>query len=225
MRHGWTMAPVSLVLVLALVAAGPENPRSEVTALDGRFGSRISPILLLDRPDVQIELQLDARQISDARTTIARLIKRVLSLKGKKGEAVKNERQRIDEESIRWMRDNLKEEQIERLTQVTFQWEGAAAMTRPHVIERLELTSQQSGAIDRVLTQLEAARQRARGTLTPAEIGGFSRNAFAVLSPSQKAAWDVLLGPPCHFTVGGRSQTAGNSPSYQGVKARVPSGG
>ena len=37
----------------------------------------------------------------------------------------------IDEDSIQWIRDNLTEKQIERLTEVTFQWEGAAAMSAP----------------------------------------------------------------------------------------------
>ena len=65
MRHGLTMAPAGLVLVLALFAAGSDNPSSEVPGLDGHFGSRISPILLLDRPDVQVDLQLEARQIAE----------------------------------------------------------------------------------------------------------------------------------------------------------------
>ena len=91
MRHGWTMAPAGLVLVLALFAAGSDNPSSEVPGLDGHFGSRISPILLLDRPDVQVDLQLEARQIAEARAAIARLMKRVRSLRGKKGPDVREE--------------------------------------------------------------------------------------------------------------------------------------
>jgi hypothetical protein len=226
MRHGLTMAPAALVLVLALVAAGPENPNFDATMLlDGRFGSRISPILLLARQDVQIELQLDARQISDARAMIPRLIKRVVGLKGKKGPEVEDQRRLIDEESIRWIRDNLAEKQIERLTQVTFQWEGASAMTRPHVIDRLALTDPQTGAIDQILGQLEEARRRARGTLTPSDIARFSSKAFEVLSPSQQAAWNVLLGRPCQFTIGGRPYSVGNRPNAPGVKAPVPSGG
>jgi hypothetical protein len=225
MRQGLTVAPAGLVLVLALIAAGPENPTSEATRLDGRFGSRISPILLLDRRDVQGELQLDSRQISDARTAIARLIKRVMNLKGKRGPAVEDDRRSIDEDSIRWIRDNLSEKQIERLTQVTFQWEGAAAMTRPHVIDRLELTDPQGKAIDQILSQLRMARGEARGMLDPAEIMRFSSQAIAVLSPSQRTAWNVLLGPPCHFALQGPFRSAGTPPNDRAVRARVPSGG
>lgn len=224
MRHGLAMAPAGLVLVLALVAAGPEKPATEVTVLDERFGSRTAPILLIARPDVQIELQLDSQQVSSARNTIARLLERGLSLKGKTGPAVEVERRRIDEDSIRWLSDTLSEKQIERLYQVNFQWEGAAAMTRPHVITRLKLTGEQRVAIDQVLKQLETTR-RARGPLTPAEIGNFSSQAFAVLSPSQRATWNVLLGPPCHFTIGGRAGTPGKPADYQSVKAQAPSGG
>ncbi len=97
-------------------------------------------------------------------------------------------------------------------------------MTRPHVISRLKLTSQQRDAIGHVLKQLETER-RARGRLTPAEIGNFSSQAFAFLTPSQKAAWNVLLGPPCHFTIGGRPVTPGNPAKSQGVKAQRPAGG
>ncbi len=179
MRQGLTVAPAGLVLVLALIAAGPENPTAEPTRLDGHFGSRISPILLLDRNDVQRELHLDARQISEARTTIERLTKRVMTLKGKRGPTVEDDRRSIDEDSIRWIRDNLTEKQIERLTQVTFQWEGAAAMTRPHVIDRLELTDQQEKAIDQILVQLEDGAWR-----SPRHAGS-GRN-HEILEPSDR---------------------------------------
>ncbi len=76
------MAPAGLVLALALVAAGPENPSTEATVLDERFGSRTAPILLIARPDVQIELQLDSRQVSSARHMIARLLERGIEVEG-----------------------------------------------------------------------------------------------------------------------------------------------
>ena len=87
MRHGMTMAPAGLILVLALMAAGPENPTSEIAMPDGRFGCRTAPILLLTRPDVQAELQLEPRQISGAKGAIARLRERAAGLKGKDGSA------------------------------------------------------------------------------------------------------------------------------------------
>ncbi len=220
MRQGLAMAPVGLLLVLALVAAGPENPSPEFTVPDESFGSRISPILLLTRPDVQVELQLEPRQVSGVRTAIASLMEQARTLRGKKGRAAEDDRRRIDEESIRWLSENLTEKQIERLYQVNFQWEGAAAMTRPHVITRLNLTSQQSKAIDRVINQLKSKRLT-QGTLTPSEIGNSSGEAYAVLTPSQKAVWKVLLGPPCHFTIGGRTDAAVNPAGHQAVKARV----
>ena len=222
MSHGLRLAPVGVVLAMALVGAGPDNAGSQSLVTDGRFGSRISPILLIDRVDVQKDLRLNARQISDARTTIATLSKQVMNLKGQKGRTAEDARGRIDEESIRWIRDNLSEKQIERLTQVTFQWEGAAAMTRPHVIARLELTEPQRKAIDQVL---QTAREQSRRKLEPAEVLNVSSKAFEVLSPSQKTAWKVLLGPPCHFIIGGRNLTANPVAGYQDLKSPVRTDG
>ena len=223
MRHGMTMAPAGLVLVLALVAAGPENPPSEAGMPDGHFGCRAAPILLLTRPDVQAELQLEPRQISGARNVIARLRQRGAGLKGKAGPEAVAERGRIDDEMIRWLTSTLKAEQLERLQEVIFQWEGAEAMTRPHVATHLNLSIQQLNSIDPIVKQLEAER-RTRGSLTPAEIGSYSNKAFAVLTPSQKESWGVLLGMPCRFTIGGRTVVPWNPTDSQIRPTQVSQG-
>lgn len=214
MRHGMTMAPAGLVLALALVAAGPENPASEMAMLDGLFGCRTAPILLLTRPDVQAELRLEPRQISGARNVIARLRERGAGLIGKTGPAAVAKRGQIDDEMIRWLTSTLTAEQLERLQEVIFQWEGAEAMTRPHVPTHLNLTTQQLNSIDTIVKQLEAAR-RTRGALTPAEIGNYSNQAFAVLTPTQKELWKNLLGMPCRFTIGGRTVVPWNPTDSQ----------
>ena len=209
------MALAGLFLVLVLTGAGPES------VLDERFGCRTAPILLLARVDVQRELQLDARQVAAAKTAIARLLDRALGLKGKKGMEVKEARRQIDLEMVEWLRRNLSGPQYERLFQVDLQWEGAAAMTRDHVVATLQLSDRQRIAINRLLDQLEATR-RTRRILSPPEIGQFAGGARAVLTPAQREVWDRLLGKPCHFLVGGRSVTTpiGSDPEVVRTKAR-----
>jgi hypothetical protein len=220
MRHGLTMAPAGLLLVLVLSGAGPDPPAGEVRVPDERFGSRTAPILLLSRPDVQTDLHLDAWQIAAAKREIARLIEKALSLKDKKGQAIQGERLRIDNEMVRWLTATLSAPQRERLLQVNLQWEGAAALTRPHVVTHLNLSEPQCVAIKRLVTQLEETR-RARGMLKPVEIGRFTAQAQAVLSPGQKEDWDSLLGPPCRFSIGGQAVMTGNPEDPQVIKTRA----
>src|SRR5579872_6913513 len=98
MRHGLMVALAGLTSVLALVGAGPEGPSDEVTVLDERFGTYTAPILLLARPDVQRDLQLDAGQIAGAKRTIARLLEQGLRLRNKTGPAVVAGRKAINDE-------------------------------------------------------------------------------------------------------------------------------
>ncbi len=216
------MAPAGLFLVLVLAGAGPGSEPGAATVLDERFGSRTAPILLLVRPDVQLEVHLDAKQVADAKSEIARLVERALSLKDKKGDAVLQERWRIDQEMVRWLTTSLSETQFERLLQVNLQWEGAAALTRPHVLSHLKITKDQRLSIDQLLAQVEATR-RARGLVTPGEVGRVTAQALAVLTPDQKAHWIDLLGPPCRFSIIGQAVTTQRPVDPRVVKSRTRS--
>jgi hypothetical protein len=219
MRQGLTMAPTALVMSLVLAGAGTDSKLGEVTVPDDRFGCRTAPILLLTRSDVQLELQLNSQQVAAAKAAIARLLPRALKVKGKQGTAAQDERRRIDLEMNRWLTESLSETQRERLLQVNLQWEGAAALTREHVASNLKLTDDQRGAIHGLLAQLEATR-KARGTLTPAEIGRCAAQAQAELSPRQRVHWNDLLGQPCRFTIGGRVVTTRSQVDPRVLKAR-----
>ncbi len=220
MRHGLTMAPAGLLLVLVLTGAGPNPVPGEVTVPDERFGSRMAPILLLTRSDVQTDLSLDPRQIASAKTEIARLIEKARQLMSKNGPAIQDKRQRIDLEMIRWLKATLSEDQRERLLQVNLQWEGAMAMTRPHIRTHLKLTEPQCLAIDSLVAQLKS-RRRERGVLNPVELGQFTAQARAVLTPVQQENWDSLLGPPCRFSIGGQTIMTRNPADPQVVKTRA----
>jgi hypothetical protein len=214
------MTPTVLVLILVLAGAGLEPRTGEVQVPDERFGCRTAPILLLTRPDVQSELQLDQRQVASAKAAIARLLPRAWNLKGKKGVSVAQERRSIDLEMDRWLTDSLSETQRARLLQVNLQWEGAAALMRDHVASHLKLSNDQRGAIKRLVAQLEETR-RSRGTLTPVEIGRCTAQAEAVLSHAQNVDWIFLLGPPCRFTIGGRPITTRSPADPRVLKARA----
>lgn len=221
MRQGLTIVPAGLVLAVALLGAGggPGTPPAGGSGwLDDRFGQRIAPIYLLLRPDVQGDLQLNPHQIAGARDLVATLIERLLSLKGKPEQTIKKERWEIDEAMAAWLRHELSEAQLERLTQISFQWEGVAALRRPSVIEYLGIVEAQQARI-RVLLD-DRDRRHASGTLAPAEFERISREALGVLNALQKQQWDGLLGPPCRFVVGAPAapptRTAADGPELKG---------
>jgi hypothetical protein len=220
MRPGVTIAPASLVVVLALFGAGPDAPSDQAAVLDDRLGIRTAPILLLARPDVQLELGLDPTQISGARSTTARLLEKALSSRNQSGPAVEAERRRINQEMTHWLGQNLNAEQLDRLFQIDLQWEGVSAMlSRPLVTEYLKLTVQQRLAVSRILAAQRETRQ-VRGALTPREHEQFLRQALAVLSPGQKDLWDRLLGPPCRFTIGGQVRAPRHPAGQQGLESQ-----
>jgi hypothetical protein len=201
MRHGSTIVPAGLVLVALLGAGGPEAPPADgVTVLDERFGLPIAPIYLLLRPDVQLDLQLNQRQITGARELVGQLVERLLALKNRSGQAPMTERRKIDEAMAAWLRRELSEVQQERLTQISLQWEGVSALRRPSVAAYLDLGETQRLRIDHLLTVRD--RRRAVGGLAHDEFDRSSREALAILSPPQRERWESLLGPACRFAIG-----------------------
>jgi hypothetical protein len=220
MRQGLTIVPAGLVLAVALLGAGdhPEAPpASGVAVLNERFGMRIAPIYLLLRPDVQLDLQLNRRQVDGAERLIARLRERGRGLKHKANQAAMAERRAIDETMAGWLRHELSEAQLERLTQINLQWEGASALSRSVVAEYLVLGEVQRLKIDRILAERD--RRRAAGGLAPGEFDRFSREALAILTPPQREQWDSLLGPPCGFSIGppaGAPRNPADGPDLKG---------
>jgi hypothetical protein len=201
MRQGLTMTGAGFVLAVLLLGAGPDGQAGNDAAwLDDRFGTRIAPIWLLMRPDVQGDLQLDQRQIADAKDKLGRLLERLLPLRGKKGSEVDAQRRAIDDDMAQWFRKALSEKQFLRLTQIDLQWEGVSALHRMAVGAHLDLSGEQSSKLEHLISERD--ERRASGLLTPVESENFSRRMLEVLSPAQRTQWDQLLGPPCHFSFG-----------------------
>lgn len=211
MRQGWTIVPAGLALAVALLAAGRSPgapPAGRVAWLDDRFGLPVAPIYLLLRPDVQADLQLNPHQVEGARVLVGQLIERLLNLKGKAGQAAMSEKREIDETMAEWLRHELSEAQQERLTQITFQWEGASALRRPSIIEDLGIVEVQELKVKQLLADRD--RRYAAGALGLAEFDRISREALGVLNPLQRQRWDGLLGAPCRFAFGPPRSPAAN---------------
>jgi hypothetical protein len=227
MRHGSTIVPAGLILAAALLGAGggPEAPPADWVALtNARFGMPIAPIYLLQRPDIQNDLQLNQRQIADAREQVGRLIERLLNLKQKPGPAaIKAEQREIDEQMATWLHHELSAAQLERLSQINLQWEGASALRLEAIAEYLGLGEVQRLKVGNLLA--ERNKRWIKGTLKPGEFDQFSREALGVLTLPQKEQWDSLLGPPCPFSIGRAPGAPGHVAADPGVKGPRPSPG
>ncbi len=199
-RQGWTVLPA---LVWAAFVLGSELLPSAVRAgewmlPDNRQGIRTAPLLLLSRPDVQADLQLDESQILGARQTINELTRRAQALKGRSGATVVSERRAIDEAQVDWLGKNLTGNQLVRLRQIELQWEGPAAMlSRPMVAEYLKLTAEQRQALARIIAERNGARVRGQSAPLPGR--AFNQRAQSVLSRTQQELWTNLLGAPLRF--------------------------
>ncbi len=220
MRHGLTVVPVGLFLVVAaMMGAGePGGPSSKGDpTLDERYGMRIAPIYLLLRGDVQADLELNPHQVNGARTLVSRLVERLLRVKGMPEQAARAERWAIDDEMAGWIRHELAEAQQERLTQISLQWEGALALDRPAVAEYLELDQQQQAALKRLL--VEGDQRRRQGSFDPAEIEKLATRARAVLTAAQRQKWEAVLGTTCRFRFAGSPARAEGSAGDPRLKA------
>jgi len=201
MRQGWTLVPAGLALALLGAGRSPAAPpANRVAWLDNRFGMQVAPIYFLLRPDVQADLQLNPHQVEGARVRVGQLIERLLKLKGKSGQPAMAAKKDIDESAAEWLRHELSEAQQERLTQITFQWEGAAALQRPTIIEDLGIVELQEHKVKQMLAERD--RRYLSGALSIAEFDRISREALGVLNPLQRQRWDSLLGEPCRFVFG-----------------------
>jgi hypothetical protein len=225
MRHGSTIVPAVLVLAVALLGAGGNREASTadwVAITNAHFGQRIAPIYLLPRPDVQRDLRLSPEQVAGARAEVGRLIERGLNLKREaRPEAIQAEKRQIDEQMAAWLLDKLSPEQLDRLTQIQFQWEGASALRREAIAEYLRLHEGQRLKVQNLLTERD--QRWIKGALKPGEFERFSREALGVLTPPQKEQWDNLLGPPCRFSIGRAATTTGHAAAAPGVQGSRPS--
>lgn len=191
---------LGLVVVASLVFATTPGRGEDWTLPDARMGVRTAPILLLSRADVQADLKLDEVKIASAQKAIEGLTSRAQALRGKTGAAVINERRAIDEAQGEWLRTNLTDEQLTRLSQIDLQWEGPSALvSRSAVGETLALNPSQLRALTKIIAERNA--RIANGGTTPAEEARVRRETMAVLSNPQLQAWNAMIGEHCRFVI------------------------
>lgn len=195
-----SLAGLGLVLVVSFAIAAPTSFGEEWSLPDSRMGIRTAPILLLTRADVQADLGLDEARIASARKAVDGLTDRAQALRGKTGAAVIDARREIDEAQAQWLRTNLSDEQLTRLSQIDIQWEGSSALvSRPAVAETLALSPTQLRSLTKIIAQRNA--KRAKGPLTSAEESEVRRKSMDVLSNAQLGAWNAMVGEHCRFAI------------------------
>jgi serine/threonine protein kinase len=107
------------------------------------------------------------------------------------------------------MRKTLTPQQLARLDQINLQLQGPAAFRQAEVAARLELTDAQRQAIRQIEAETMASQWERRHPPGPRPPGGgFEREAavraaalakiLALLTPTQRAAWQELTGAPYH---------------------------
>ena len=192
----------AVLLTIGLSAAclaGPEpspsTSQGSAPLPDDRLGVRTAPILLLSRPDVRADLGLNPRLAEEAEMALSDLYVRAAALKGKSGAQAVAARQAIDDAQRRWFQSELTLQQRNRLVQIDLQWEGPSALvSRPVVADTLDLSPDQRAALaDAVKKRREA---RSRPGPAQADEPALTRQALAVLTPSQRELWRSMLGQP-----------------------------
>ena len=79
-------------------------------------------------------------------------------------------------------------------------------VSRPIVVEYLQLTPDQKQKVAQYLA--ESTKQRTRATWTSLDHIKLTRKAVAILSDKQKELWADLLGRPCQFSTVGQQRTS-----------------
>jgi hypothetical protein len=193
MRHGSTRAALALFLLVSIQAAvlGGEYYLS-----DARLGEKTAPLLLLSRPDIQVDLGLTAEQVASAEATIDELYTRAEALRGKANSSqVLNERRAIDAAQAHWIVTRLSADQQDRLTQLDLQWEGPAALVSRRVVsDTLALSASQVRTLSQAAAKCRAAVRQ--GQAAQVAERAFAETTLATLNADQQERWLVMLGKP-----------------------------
>jgi hypothetical protein len=171
-------------------------------------------IVRLTMPGVQQELKLDEVQKKKAEVVMNDLKAKMAAQRAEILAVPQPERfkksaemaQPIVEAACKEVDGFLKPEQLKRLTQIEFQFQGFQALNDPEVKAKLKLTPQQEDEINQLRTEMvktttALARDRRDDPATAMKKAGMARQAVidkipSVLDENQKKVWKELAGEP-----------------------------
>ncbi|MGO9111934.1 MAG: hypothetical protein ACLP9L_22130 [Thermoguttaceae bacterium] len=232
-----TVFIAGVILVFASIAAtASAQPRGGM--FGGPFGGG-SSAMILGMPEVQTELNLN----DDQKTQITTLISETREkMRASIGQINFQEMQDLSQEERQKRFDEIRKKaeeaskgvdekvnklldakQVERLKQLQLQREGASALNRPEVIQKLALTDDQQAKIKKIQADgMAAARPNFDPNQTPEErqanmkkirdqIEKVQKDCLAVLNDDQMLDWTNMCGKTFKFPAFGR----GNRPAPQ----------
>ncbi|MDX2035822.1 MAG: hypothetical protein SFX72_04165 [Isosphaeraceae bacterium] len=187
-----------LCLFFAIVAGRPIHAGSWVLP-DRQMGRHTAPLLVLSRPEVQADLQLDAAKAASLDQVIVEIYAKARDLRGRRDADAVNGRRAIDEMQQAWLDENLTEPQRSRLVQLDLQWEGPAALhTRNQVADTLRLTDTQKAAVAKAVKERESLRAQPERDSRADDVA-LATAVLAALDGEQRERWKSMLGRPCAF--------------------------
>ncbi|HWB00139.1 MAG TPA: hypothetical protein VG713_16710 [Pirellulales bacterium] len=191
--------PLVCVLIVVMVTdATAQSRRGGWSRRGGPGGSsRSSPTMLLGQESVQKELQLNPKQI-EALTKISEQQRAAMSQLFQQ-DLDRDERseqmQAIGKQAEAMVANILSPQQVQRLTQISLQQQGARAFERPEVVQGLGLTPEQLAQIEQVQ---EAANEEIselfRKQMEEIRKAAEQRVVQVVLNPDQAAQWNQARG-------------------------------
>ncbi|RUL86214.1 hypothetical protein [Tautonia sociabilis] len=187
---------IALVFAMPPGPSSPQGPPPERSVAwqlpDEALGSRITPILLLSRPDVRRELEMGPEQELAAKQAIDELYRRAAALRGQTGPEAVAARGAVDSAARSWIAEHLTETQRERLGQIDLQWEGPSALVdRAAIAASLNLSDEQRRQIAEAV-----ARPPSPGEGPIDRHRRRHREAALALTDEQRLRWLAMLGPP-----------------------------
>ncbi len=219
-----------LMIVVALSALLALTQTASAQRRGGRgFGGRgmfNNPLLLLQNPDVQKELNLSDEQKDKIKEVAQPVQEKMRSAfqglrdvpqeeRREKMQAAMKEVQAESEKAMASLKDTLKPEQTKRLHQIMLQVRGPDAFSDPHVQEKLKLSDDQKNSIKTILDDtrkdIQEAFQGGGGFQKVQEIRKEANEKLAgVLNDSQKKEWKEMTGKPFTMRFGrGRGRRGG----------------
>lgn len=228
MRFKWIVLGAAVASLTVLAFAQPPGGEGRPGRGEGRAGQMMggmgmnAGMMLLQRADVQKELNITAEQKAKAEDLQAKQREKMQQLRQNSDQMSPEERRKAMEE-LRSGSDPasvLNETQKKRLKELEYQWQGPMALMNPQVAKEVGLTNEQTTKMAGIQTQM---MENMRGMFQGGGGGGnreemmkqmqearakVEKDIEAVLTPEQKQKWQSMQGKPFTFE-GGRGMGMG----------------